>query len=247
MPRITLFALLVIFALQGPNATARNGDIVLIAGAGKSARAVIRELRDRGYSLRVLSRRPALDLGEGVAVFVGDVTRPATLSAAVRGAKVVISTIGATAPDGENGPEAVDFRGVVNLIDAAKGARVKQFVLMSSTGAGNLDPNAFVNRDFGMVLKWKGQGEDHLRHSGLAYTIIRPGGLFDCDANQIGLNVTVDRDFGRSRVCRSDVAQVIAATLGNKKALRKTIAVVSDETLPVAAWRGAFDKIERDR
>lgn len=247
MTRITLFSLIVVFAGLDPSVQGANKDIVLVAGAGKSGRAVVRELRDRGYSIRVLSRQPALDLGTGVAVFVGDVTRPSTLSTAVRGAKIVVSTVGATSPEGENGPQAVDFRGVVNLIDAAKSAGAKQFVLMSSTGAGNPDPKVFFNKNFGIVLKWKGLGEEHLRKSGLAYTIIRPGGLFDCEANQVGLNVTADREFGSSRICRSDVAQVIAATLSNTKALRKTIAVVSDEKMQIGAWRGAFGQIERDR
>jgi len=39
----------------------------------------------------------------------------------------------------------------------------------------------------GDALKWKAKGEEHLRASGVPYTIIRPGGLTDDPAGQIGI------------------------------------------------------------
>ena len=120
MFKITLAITAVMVALSGNLAAADKGT-VLVAGAGKSGKPLIKILVDQGYKVRVLTREAA-DLGNGVTVVVGDVTKPATLAPAVKGVDFVVSTIGAGAPQGDNRPEVVDFKGVANLVDAAKAA-----------------------------------------------------------------------------------------------------------------------------
>ena len=115
-------------------------------------------------------------------VVQGDVTQPDSLGAGLTGADFVISTIGAPcfrdrALDPGSFPEDVDNRGIAILAEAAKANGVRQLVLMSAIGAGNSDPNDGLNKMCNMVLDAKGKGEAALRASGLAYTIVRPGGL----------------------------------------------------------------------
>ena len=140
------------------------GETVLVAGAsGKSGKPLIKILADQGYKVRAMVRDKAKagDLGAGVEVVQADVTDASTLAAALKGATFVISTIGATSPAPPNNPENVDFKGVVSLVDAAKAAGIRHFVLMSSIGAGDPKPETMLNKVFGMVLLWKGKGEDH--------------------------------------------------------------------------------------
>lgn len=223
------------------------GDTVLVAGAsGATGRPLVKMLVEQGYVVRALVRDPAkaTDLGAGVTVVQGDVTQPATLAAATKGAKYVVTAIGAKKP---STPEQVDYQGVVNLVDAAKAAGVQHFVLMSSIGAGNTDPAVPLNKMFGMVLVWKGKGEDHLRQSGVPYTIVRPGGLQVCEPGKTGLKIAPGDAAIRGLICRSDVARVMVDALTRPEAAGKTIALVGDKGAAPDAWKAAWADVPADR
>ena len=137
--------------------------------------------------------------------------------------------IGGTERSGPNSPEFVDFGGVKNLTNAARAAGVRQIVLESSMGVGSGGGllGMFLNLLSGDALKWKAQGEAYLRSSGVPYTIIRPGGLTNDPAGQVGI-VFQQGDQGSGRIGRGDVAAVMIAALDNPAALGKTFEVFSD-------------------
>ena len=62
--------------------------------------------------------------------------------------------------------ELVDLKGQQDLVDAAKAAGVEHFVLVSIRGADPDSPIPFARFKFG--------AEQHLRDSGLSYTILQP-------------------------------------------------------------------------
>ncbi len=239
-----------VIAAMGISASAyAAGETVLVAGAtGKSGVPLIKILAEQGYKVRALVRDKAKagDMGKGVEVVEGDVTKPETLGAALKGATFVISTIGAGSPQPPNNPENVDFKGMVSLVDAAKAAKVKHFVLMSSIGAGDANPDMPLNKMFGMVLMWKGKGEDHLRKSGLTYTIVRPGGLADCEPGKVGLKIGAGNEALQGRICRSDTGLIMADALTNKDAIGKTIATISDEKAAPGTWKSAWAAVKKD-
>jgi uncharacterized protein YbjT (DUF2867 family) len=230
-----------------PAAAADKGS-VLVVGAGKSGGPLAKILVDQGYKVRVLMRDTSkgAELPAAAAKVQADVTKPETLPAALKGVDYVISTIGAGGMKPGGTPEDVDYKGVANLADAAKAAKVKQMVLMSSLGAGDASPEAYLNKAFGMVLMWKGKGEDHLRKSGVPYTIVRPGGLKDCEPGKAGLAVAAPEGLNGPAVCRADVGLVMAAALGNKDALGKTIGVVTDPNGQPDAWKAKLAAIKKD-
>jgi uncharacterized protein YbjT (DUF2867 family) len=223
-------------------------DTVVVAGAtSKSGRAIVTELIKQGYTVRALSRNPekSKDLGAGVEVVMADVTKPETLPAAMKGAQVLLSTIGAV-PFGTDVPEKIDYQGVVAMTDAAKAAGIKQIVHMTSLGSGSEDPNEQLNKMFQMILKWKGKGEEHIRKSGVAYTIVRPGGLADCEPGKQGLKLGKGDGEASGRVCRADAGLVMVAAIGNPEYYSKTIAVIGDDKAPVDAWRKQVAAIPKD-
>ena len=77
----------------------------------------------------------------------------------------------------------VDNLGTVNLVEACRKLGVKRFILISSilvNGAAMgqiLNPAYIFLNIFGLTLVAKLQAENHIRKSGINYTIIRPGGL----------------------------------------------------------------------
>lgn len=226
------------------------GDTVLVAGAtGATGKQVVKTLVQQGYAVRALVRDPAKvsDLGEGVTIVQGDVTKPETLAPAAKGAKYVISAVGAKGKEAPNNQESVDYQGVVNLVDAAKAAGVEQFVLMSSIGAGNEDPDLPLNKMFGMVLKWKGKSEVHVRQAGVPYTIVRTGGLQVCEPGKKGLKLAPgDLDI-RGMICRSDVARVMVDALGRPEAIGKTVVLINDaEGTSPDAWKSVWAELPKD-
>lgn len=246
LKRIAIAAL----ALLLPTAASAAGELVLVAGAtGQSGRPTIAQLQDAGYKVRALVREAAKGADLGVELAVGDVMKPETLGPALKGVTYVISTIGS----GRSGytAEQVEFTGIANLARAAKAAGIKQFVLMSSLKAGSEDMNEFLNAKMGMLLMWKGKGEQAVRDTGMPYTIVRPGGLLprpgqSCERGKVGLKLAPMDGVGMGAVCRADVAAVMVAALGDADALGKTFSVVADDTAPAGNWKGTFKSLAKD-
>lgn len=70
------------------------------------------------------------------------------------------------------------------------------------------------------VITLKGQAEDHLRASGLQYTIIRPGGLGH--GRSTGQAMLADDPQAFSYVSRVDLAQLVVGAIGDPATIGKT-------------------------
>ena len=66
------------------------------------------------------------------------------------------------------------------------------------------------------------EAEDHLRASGLSYTIIRPGGLGDVAAT--GKAFLADDPQAFSYIARADLAALAVESITNPAAFNKTLA-----------------------
>jgi uncharacterized protein YbjT (DUF2867 family) len=141
--------------------------ILLAGGTGRLGTAVATRLIGRGLPVRVLTRDPvraAHLAARGVEVATGDVRDRATLPAAIRGADVIVSAVQGFSGPGGVSPATVDWQGNVNLIDAASAAGT-QLVLMSVAGAAEDSPME--------LFRMKYAAEEHLRASGIRWTIVR--------------------------------------------------------------------------
>ena len=205
---------------------------VLVFGAtGGTGRRVVTQLLAQGRSVRAFVRdehSAREKLGNGVDYVTGDVREPETVRQAFDGVKWVISAIGSSGSsrDPSNSPEAVDFGGVKTIADAAAGAEVEHVVLVSSMGASVEDHP--LNELFDNVLRWKFKGEEALRSSGVAYTIIRPGGLTEEPGGESEIKIFA-ADAGEGSIPRADVASVCVAVLANPIAMNKTFSVLSGD------------------
>ncbi|MFE3203105.1 NmrA family NAD(P)-binding protein [Embleya sp. NPDC059237] len=114
---------------------------VLVTGAtGRQGGAVARVLLAQGTPVRALVRDPSTPRARaveelGAHLFVGDLTEPATLEAAVDGVRAVFSVQMPAYTE-----EGFDFAGEVrqadNLMTTARAAGVEQFVQSSTSGVG---------------------------------------------------------------------------------------------------------------
>lgn len=228
-------------------ASAVDRPVVLVTGAtGQTGRLTVAALAGKGLVIRgmVRSADSAATLPPGVAAAIADVTRPEGLAAAVKGVAVVISTIGARFPIGDNGFAAVDWEGNRALIDAAKAAGVRHFILLSAGSAGR---DGFPYSWSISPYPWKAKSEAYLRSSGVSYTIIAAGGLRDDPGGQKGVRLAPRQQYQSAGISRADLAQVLAACASEPEAMRKTITVVNDQTLALGAWRKEFARLPSDR
>jgi uncharacterized protein YbjT (DUF2867 family) len=140
-----------------------NEQIILVTGAtGRQGGAVYRHLQKKGLKLRALVRDPNSNkarqlMRHGEEVFQGSLDDPDSLMRAMDGVYGVFSVQPYTASEIQQG---------VAVIEAANRQEVSHFVY-SSVGS--------VDEDTGIPhFETKVKVEEHLRSSGLKYTILRP-------------------------------------------------------------------------
>jgi uncharacterized protein YbjT (DUF2867 family) len=187
-------------------------DIVVAGGHGQIALELERLLSEEGHTVRGIVRNPdhADDLrAVGAEPLVADLEALDVdgLVEAIGTADAIVFAAGAGPGSGPQRKWTLDYAGAVKLMEVARRNQINRYIMISSTGA---DPEADDDGGFGTYLRAKGQADLKLTQSGLAATIIRPGGLTDDPPTG---NVEVRTDQARGKIPRADVATVIATVL----------------------------------
>ena len=181
---------------------------VLIAGAtGNTGQRLTHILTERGHTPVALVREGSdiEPLPVGTETFRADLTElPEDVCDGFDG---VIFAAGSGSSTGPDATEAVDRDGARTLVDRAAAAGVKRFVMLSSIGAGDPPQDGQLSH----YLEAKHQADEHLKASGLTYTIVRPVALTDEDATgRVRIGELVDTG---GKAARGDVATVLADAL----------------------------------
>ena len=230
-------------------------DVILVAGGtGRVGRLLVRQLQGLDQDVRVLARsekRAREVLPHDTKFFVGDVTKPETLPAAFEGVTLLVTTIGAGGrAKGSNSAETVDYMGTAALVEAAKIAGVTRIVQVSSMGV--TQPDHFLNKMFNGMLTWKLKGENSIRESGIAYTIIRPGGLAAGPGGKRGIqflqgDAPIKKGEIPGKITRADVAIVVVQALFGENTTNKTIEIVQDnDASSQIKWPKVWKKLKAD-
>ena len=169
--------------------------ILVIGGRSGTGRELIRLLRAAGAPLRILTR--SSEAADGPDSVPGDLARPATLDTAMAGAGQVFLLCSATHD------ELAWHR---NAIDAAARAGVRHLVRSSILGADPDSPARF--------LRHHGQADEHLRDSGVPYTILRPNMYMHTVSTLWPASVGSDGSYyapaGDARISMTDARDVAA-------------------------------------
>ena len=144
--------------------------MILVVGAtGMLGSVITRRLLELEKEVRILVRSGseyrALEAA-GAKPIVGDLKNRASLEAATRGVDIVVTTANSAVRSGDDNVQTVEIGGNRNLIDAAAAASVKHFIFTSAMGASPDSPIPF--------MQGKGMAEQHLKASGVPYTILSP-------------------------------------------------------------------------
>lgn len=223
-----------------------HGPIAVIGGAGRLGSLVTRRLAEAGERVRVVSRHPERGATPppGSELWQADVRYADTLGPALREcAAVVISVEPGTADSGPDSPETTVCSGVRNVLAAAAESALRpRFVLVSQI---------FVTRRehpmnaYGRLLDWRLRGEDAVRDSGFAYTVVRPGWLTDDGSAGAGVRLEQD-DRGDGWVSRASVAEACVRALGSAAAAGRTFEVYNEPGAAPTDWEPLFRRLTPD-
>ncbi len=120
------------------------------------------------------------------------------------------------------------------MMEAALQVQTARYVMVSAMGAD--DPEA-AEGVFRAYLEAKAAADEALRASGLAYTIVRPGGL--TDAPGTGRVATATQFASSGQIPRDDVAATLAAVLAEPHTAGLTFDLLAGD-LPIAEAVGAL-------
>ena len=156
--------------------------ITLVGGSGFIGRHVVKSLAERGYRIRVASRRPDLaghliplgDSGQVVPV-QANIRFPASLAAVCEGAYAVINLTGVLFQAGGQNFDALHVQGAEACARAAKTAKAHLFIQFSAIGADAEGESAYARS------KAEGEAKALLAFPGAI--IIRPSIVFGPEDN----------------------------------------------------------------
>ena len=207
----------------------------LLAVEGKPVRALVRPTSDPNKVAQLESL--------GVEIARGDLKDRSSLEAACRGATAVISTASSTLSRQEGDSiQTVDLDGQLNLIDAAKAANVSRFVLVS-----------FPQVDVEFPLQAaKRRVEQHLKSSGLTYTILQPTFFMEVwlsptlgfDAANAKAQVYGSGENKISWISYKDVAKFAVASVDNPEAHNAVIKLGGPEALSPLEVVRTFEELQ---
>ena len=150
--------------------------MILVTGAtGFVGRTLVERLTSGSLPVRVLlpphgSRSSRPPLSTDVTVVPGSIHDAESLHQAMAGVHTVFHFASAQWWGRRRDLDEIDVQGTRNVITAGRAARIGRLVVMSHLGAS--PASAF------MLLRAKGQVEELVKASGLAYTIFRSGVIF---------------------------------------------------------------------
>jgi uncharacterized protein YbjT (DUF2867 family) len=210
---------------------------VLIAGAnGKIGHHLVRQMAASEHRalamVRDSAQTPTMQRLGAWETVLGNLEEDCT--GAMRDCDAVIFTAGSGPHTGPEKTVDVDQDGAIRLIDCAKVAGVRRFIMVSSMRAEDPEQGPEKIRHY---LRAKRNADEHLRNSGLTYTIVRPGPLSEeAGSGKVEVAERLDRS---GKIPREDVATVLVTVLDAGNTENRTFDVLSGET-PVSE---AIDKL----
>ncbi|KAL3851468.1 hypothetical protein ACJIZ3_013350 [Penstemon smallii] len=232
---------------------------IFVAGAtGSTGKRIVEQLLAKGFAVKAGVR----DVDKAKSTFPGnnpnlqivkaDVTEGSSkLSEAISDdSEAVICATGFRRSWDLLAPWKVDNFGTVNLVEACRERGVNRFVLISSilvNGAsmGQLFNPAYVFLNLlGLTLIAKLQAEQHIRKSGINYTIIRPGGLKN-DPPKGNIVMEPEDTLSEGSISRDQVAEVAVEALLHPESSYKVVEIVARTEAPKRSFEELFGSIKQ--
>jgi uncharacterized protein YbjT (DUF2867 family) len=224
-----------------------HAKILVVGATGDLGTKITRMLLEQNKPVQCLvrnqSKYQAL-VQAGAQIVFGDLKDQQSLEKACQDVDVVITTANAMQRSEPDNLQTVDLEGNLKLVDAAKTAGVKQFIFVSAHVA---DPNSPVP-----LLHAKGKTEEHLRTSGLTYTVLAPNAFMDFwITNLVGIPAIKEEPVyivgngqrKHSFVSATDVAKIAVASIHNPKAFNQRFVIGGPRALSLLDAIAIYERL----
>jgi uncharacterized protein YbjT (DUF2867 family) len=229
--------------------------ILVIGATGMVGSKICHQLTIKGQSVKAMIRATSDPVKRkkleylGVQTLQGDLRDSSTFDQALEGITAVITTV-SSMPfcylPGENDIRNVDLDGMKSFIDHARTAGVKRFIYTSFSGNIDLD---FPLRNAKRAI------EQHLRESGINYTILRPSYFMEAwltaivgfDIDQAKVQIFGDGSKTVSYISNKDVATFAVESLTNVNARNATLELGGPDKVSQLQAVKIFEKITRKK
>jgi uncharacterized protein YbjT (DUF2867 family) len=216
--------------------------VILVTGAtGQQGGATFRKLRERGFPVRAMTRDPSAPkarglIGQGVEVSRGDMDDQASLTRAMDGVHGVYSV--------QNWHDAGldgEIRQGIAVADAAKRSRISHFVYSSVAAADKRTGIPHFDSKFRV--------EEHIRGTGLHYTVVRPAFFME---NWLGMREQIDSgalrlpltpDTRLQMVAIEDIGGVAAAAFEHTGKWQDRAFELAGDELSMTDLANAFSRV----
>lgn len=234
----------------------KGKKILLIGSSGNIGGKALEILLQHGKASSITAfdkKEPKVKkLPENVKVFSGDeadITKADAVKSAAKGNDIIVCAVGVPrypAPGEKKlSPDEIERSGMQNIVDVVNRAEVKQFIYISSLGVARGDKIP----EFHVGHIAKRDAENILKKSGIKYTILRPAGYF-FDFRDLLAAAVAGRyhvvDEGTAKVQplhQENMAEVLTASINNKKAENKIIPVGGPEIFTYYELGKLFGKV----
>ena len=198
---------------------------VLVIGAnGNTATRVVRRLvaspHDPVAMIRDPSQRAKFD-ALGVPTVLADLEYP--IDHALGGCDAVIFAAGSGGHTGKDKTVLVDHIGAIRSMVAAQVNGATRYIMLSS-----INNDVHSTSPIAHYHKAKAHADNHLRETGLDYTIVCPGGLTD-EAGTGTVQVSEDNN-GRGLTSRENLADALVRCLDLDNTIGKSFSLLEGKT-----------------
>lgn len=213
-------------------------NVIIVGGHGNVAQLATPLLIEAGHTVTSIIRNPdqeetIKDLGAKPMNFDVETATQDDFAKAFQGQDAVVWAAGA----GGGNPDrtyAVDRDAAIASMDAAQGADVKRYIMISYLGS-SLDHGVPEDDSFHPYAQSKALADDHLMNSDLDWTILGPGTLTDDEPfgmiRRVGRQTDEQLDEGDNRdTSRGNVAQAIVAALESDASIHAVVDFVDGDT-----------------
>ncbi len=206
--------------------------LLIVGASGGTGRALVQQALAHGDEVTALVRKAArLPITDpDLTIVTGDVMKPETLDAAVRGQDAVLSALGHKR---WFHPTRILSLGTQNLIEAMRRHGVRRLVVETALGVG--DSWWQMGMYYTLVVKVfilpfyffdKGRQEALIRGSGLDWTIVRPGALnYRASRRVYREGPRVGHWLWTVSISRADVAAFMLDTVAGARYLGATVGI----------------------
>jgi len=205
-------------------------NVVLFGASGMIGSRVLQELVDRGHQVSAVVRNPEKVTTHGVKVIKGDVTDPASVAAAAKGAEAAISAYAPPHTEVEKISEATR-----SLLSGLATAGVGRLIVVGGSGSLEVTPGLQLADTPQFPAEWKGIALAHrevlpiLRESSLDWSYLSPAAFIQPGERtgkfRLGGTQLVTDEQGESRISAEDFAVALVDELEKAKHSRRQFTV----------------------